>query len=99
MDELHQIATVLGSLGIRFESIDFEATETGSYDQEAQIRTTTPVTDKIRLIMSYRGGRIDKTYTIEQIRSALVTDASRPPGRTERADRTPTGIVSRILRR
>lgn len=82
MSELKQIATVLRSMGITIENIEFD-----TWDEDNLALT---------FKLSYKGQRIIKSYTIEQIRSELITEPTTQPAGPQRLDRIAKGVMNHI---
>lgn len=91
MEELKQIATVLGSLGVEIENIAFMTDLNGS-QKGSDLK-------RINLILNHRGKKILRSYTIDEIRSSLIIDARTQPSEPLRADRRAKGVLRRILQK
>lgn len=92
MDELTQIATVLRSLGVRIESLGF-------YDDLPDGGSIARDPSHIYVTLNYRGKNILKKYTVNEVRTGLVTDARRPPTGPTGGKSLLPGILSPLIRK
>lgn len=95
MEDLKQIKTVLLGLGIQVTRIEFTSNPAGSYDTVSQVRTTEDLINSLTVELTLHGRTYRREYTIEQLRSGLVTGPGSGPAARQEQDRKPNGLVSR----
>lgn len=91
MSELKQIAAVLRNLGITFKHVDFVI----DGEDVDPMAISDECFNGIRLVLNYKGILIHKSYTIEEIRSELLTEPRTQPAGPQRLDR----LADKTIRR
>ena len=92
MEDLKQIRAVLRGLGIRIESIDLLI-----FNADGSQGPVSSDTDSVSVVLTFHKQTVNKTYTIEQLRSGLVTDARTASAALQEPDNKPGGVISRLL--